>query len=273
MTSPYLLPKGNVQISFSGGRTSAFMLHQILEANGGLPETARVCFENTGREMPETLDFIHECESRWNVDIIWLEYALDNNKPYASVINYQTAAQNGEPFDALITKYNALPNVAQRFCTGELKAKTGNRYLKKLGWKKWYHAIGIRADEAHRAKPNRLKSISNFYPLIDAGVTKNHVHQFWRESPFDLQLPSLNGKTAKGNCDLCFLKSEAILASMAREYPDRAKWWIDKEKQTGRSFHKVRKLNSFVDFVERQKDWVFDDESYFCQADDGECAG
>lgn len=30
--SPYLLPEGNVQIAFSGGRTSAYMLHQIAEA-------------------------------------------------------------------------------------------------------------------------------------------------------------------------------------------------------------------------------------------------
>jgi len=41
MTSPYILPPGNVQIAFSGGRTSAYMLHHILEANGGLPEPAQ----------------------------------------------------------------------------------------------------------------------------------------------------------------------------------------------------------------------------------------
>ena len=31
-------------ISFSGGRTSGYMLHQVLEANGGLPDVARVVF-------------------------------------------------------------------------------------------------------------------------------------------------------------------------------------------------------------------------------------
>ena len=30
----YTLPSGNVQISFSGGRTSAYMLHQIPELIG-----------------------------------------------------------------------------------------------------------------------------------------------------------------------------------------------------------------------------------------------
>ncbi len=36
------LPDGNVLISFSGGRTSGYMLHRILEANGDLPDRVRV---------------------------------------------------------------------------------------------------------------------------------------------------------------------------------------------------------------------------------------
>ena len=48
-------------ISFSGGRTSGFMLKQILNTYGGeLPDDIKVCFANTGKEMPETLDFVHE---------------------------------------------------------------------------------------------------------------------------------------------------------------------------------------------------------------------
>jgi len=61
----YTLPAGNVQIAFSGGRTSAYMLHQILETNGPLPDRVVVSFQNTGREMPETLDFVQECSDRW----------------------------------------------------------------------------------------------------------------------------------------------------------------------------------------------------------------
>ena len=36
--NPYLLPDGKVQIAFSGDRTSAYMLRQIIDANGGLPD-------------------------------------------------------------------------------------------------------------------------------------------------------------------------------------------------------------------------------------------
>jgi hypothetical protein len=71
----YILPDGNVQIAFSGGRTSAYMLHQIIEANGDLPDRVAVTFQNTGREMPQTLDFVQQCAARWGVRVIWLEHA------------------------------------------------------------------------------------------------------------------------------------------------------------------------------------------------------
>ena len=54
--SPYLLPAGHVQVAFSGGRTSAYMLYQILEANGGLPD---------GRPArnPDEVDTVAELEA------------------------------------------------------------------------------------------------------------------------------------------------------------------------------------------------------------------
>ena len=33
--NPFTLPDSQAHIAFSGGGTSAFMLHQIIEANGG----------------------------------------------------------------------------------------------------------------------------------------------------------------------------------------------------------------------------------------------
>jgi hypothetical protein len=49
-------------VSFSGGRTSAYMLWRALQAYGGkLPDDHVVAFANTGKEREETLRFVHEC--------------------------------------------------------------------------------------------------------------------------------------------------------------------------------------------------------------------
>ena len=77
--NPYKLPKGNVKIGFSGGRTSGYIQTKYLR----LTEIARalqVVFANIGREMPETLDFVQECSDCWGVPITWVEFGRVNNK-------------------------------------------------------------------------------------------------------------------------------------------------------------------------------------------------
>jgi 3'-phosphoadenosine 5'-phosphosulfate sulfotransferase (PAPS reductase)/FAD synthetase len=276
MASPYLLPEGNVLIAFSGGRTSAYMLHHIMEANGGLPERVVVSFQNTGREMPQTLDFVQEVGARWGVPIVWLEYRAD--KPLFEVVSHNSASRNGEPFEALIRRRKFLPNQDTRYCTQELKVRAAKRYLVSLGWRRWTNAIGIRADEAHRSADQPKDRFTNWRPLVEAGVSKRDVQAFWAAQPFDLRLPNIKGKSWLGNCDGCFLKSEANIAALAREYPERARWWESMEalatsltSGTGGTFSKRYRRDALRTVVERQSDWIFDNTDFFCQADDGEC--
>ena len=269
--NPFILPDGNVQISFSGGRTSAFMLHAILEANGGLRDGVEVIFANTGREFTETLDFVAEVGQRWGVGITWVEYR--HGLPGFEVVGRQGASVNGEPFDALIDARQYLPNVVSRFCTQDLKIRPAAKYLKLKGWLRWTAFIGIRADEAHRLPdPNkpRKERWTRRHPLADAGVSKRDIAAFWSRQPFDLKLRNINGVTPQGNCDGCFLKSESKRAALIRDYPDRAAWWEKAEKRTHMAFDKRGCWAGLRDFVHRQRDWVFDAEDALCQRDDGE---
>jgi 3'-phosphoadenosine 5'-phosphosulfate sulfotransferase (PAPS reductase)/FAD synthetase len=280
MRDSFTLPDANVLISFSGGRTSAFMLYKILEAQQFiLPDSCKVVFANTGREMPETLDFVQRCGEEWGVPITWLEYTKIGKRSTFQIVNHNSASRNGEPFELLLKGKGILPNVHRRFCTQDLKVLTFKRYLKSLGWKKWINCIGIRGDEQRRIKPSKDNRWDNWYPLYHAGATKSIIMDFWEQQSFDLALWGKNGVTPKGNCDGCFLKSEATLAMMFREHPERMQWWIDIEnnhsKAVGREahFHATRRFADIENFVSRQGDWIFDTEGVLCQADDGECTG
>jgi 3'-phosphoadenosine 5'-phosphosulfate sulfotransferase (PAPS reductase)/FAD synthetase len=237
-------------ISFSGGRTSAYMLWRILQSHGGkLPDEAIVCFANTGKEEEATLQFVHDCETNWGVKIHWLEYRYDETPANRfKVVDFYTASRNGEPFFELIDQNGSpyLPNPVARICTAKLKIRVIHNYLKSIGWEHdessdW---VGIRADEMRRAaKMDRSRT-----PLVAAGVTKETVGEFWRGQTFDLGLPNMNGVTMHGNCDLCFLKPAHQVLSLIREKPERAIWWIKMEE------HAQSSSKTFVDGARFRKD-------------------
>lgn len=274
--SPYLLPDGNVQIAFSGGRTSGYMLYQLLEANGGIPDRARVIFNNTGRERNETLDFVQECSDRWGIHIDWIEWQPDGFE----IVSHNSASRNGEPFERLVRAKGFLPNRVSRFCTIEMKGRSSRNFLTSLGWEHWTCAVGIRADEPKRlGKPQPRERWTVWHPLAAANVSKHDVVSWWDRQPFDLRLPVINGVSALGNCDGCFLKSEATLAMLARDEPERFKWWESMEDlagslnatSSGAQFRYGQTYHSLRDFIERQGDWLLSDEAFLCQASDGEC--
>src|SRR6478736_5735630 len=106
--NPYLIT-GPALISFSGGRTSAYMLRQILDAHGGkLPDDVHVCFANTGKEREETLRFVHECATRWGVRVRWLEFRSDRKRlpveQRFAEVGYNSASRAGEPFEEIIRR-------------------------------------------------------------------------------------------------------------------------------------------------------------------------
>lgn len=254
MRNPYLIDEPTV-ISFSGGRTSGYMLWRVLQAHGGkLPDGAKVIFANTGKEMPETLDFVQECSERWNVPITWLEFRYVDNRYTFAEVDIHTASRNGEPFDELITIRRMLPNPVTRFCTAELKVRTIHRYLKANGWTEWTGMIGMRADE-----PRRVAKLCNqdygghelkVAPLASDGVTVAQVGQFWAANEFDLRLPTRNGKTMHGNCDLCFLKGGSQVQSLIREKPERALWWMEQEAKAANFAERIN-ANGFRFRIDR----------------------
>ena len=236
MSDPFKIT-GPTCISFSGGRTSAYMLWRVLQAHGmSLPQDAVVCFANTGKEDEATLRFVQDCSEHWGIDITWLEY--QQAEPRFMAVNYETANRHGKPFEEIIAQRGGiLPNRVARFCSSELKTRTMHRYLKAQGWDEWDTFIGIRADEPRRVAKFRAnpkpegKHEEVWLPLAQIGVSSHDVAAFWMSQPFDLELPNIQGKTMHGNCDLCYLKPASQLLSLIQEKPERAVWWIEREQE------------------------------------------
>ena len=238
MNNPYKI-EGPALISFSGGRTSGFMLWNIIQAYGGtLPEDIYVTFANTGKEAPETLDFVHEIGQKWGVKIHWLELYFGEERPVyrTKEVTYETASRNGEPFEALIDRRQYLPNPVARFCTTELKVKVMSRFMRKLKeHKTWYNVIGLRYDEPRRVSSamNQKNAWTNVLPMYHAKHTVKDVTDFWEQQNFDLNLTNFGGKTLAGNCDLCFLKGKDTKVKLLQERPEMADWWIKQEQKFG----------------------------------------
>jgi 3'-phosphoadenosine 5'-phosphosulfate sulfotransferase (PAPS reductase)/FAD synthetase len=233
MRNPFLIDQPTC-ISFSGGRTSAYMLWRVLQANGGLPADTVVCFANTGKEAEATLHFVRACGERWRVDIRWLEYA--NTDAEFVEVSFATACRHGEPFEALIRKRQYLPNPVARGCTTSLKIRPMHKFLRSLGWREWDQLIGIRADEPRRVAKIRARGHSTesvhetlCMPLADAGVSIQEVNAFWQAQPFNLELLTVNGRTLEGNCNLCFLKPRGQRLALIKAKPESADWWVRME--------------------------------------------
>lgn len=256
MTNPYLIT-GPALISFSGGRTSALMLWNILLAHGGkLPDDVVVAFANTGKEREPTLRFVHECGSRWGVDIKWLEFVTDLKRvgPAGRIaeVGFNSASRNGEPLDRLIARKQALFSTLKgRWCTEKAKVQTLIDYMETRGHKPGAltEVIGFRADEYDRVVELPLKERNEgrlfAFPLAKAAIRKADVEAFWwgqgrsyenslQPQGFDLML-----RKGMGNCDHCPFLSDKARISRARRDPAGLDWWGGHEEARNFSFGRM----------------------------------
>ena len=249
-------------ISFSGGRTSAYMTKMLLDNLDRKVYDIAVIFANTGKERDETLDFINDCDIQFGFNTVWIEAFIDpvrGKGTRAKVVDYQSADRSGKVFEDMIRKYG-IPNTSFLHCTRELKTNAITSYVRdQLGWKGYYTAIGIRSDEIDRVNPNH-KKLRYIYPLITMfPSTRYDINKFWSGQPFDLRL-----KSYEGNCDFCYKKSNRKLLTLCREIPDRTEWWKTMEDEysdfipKGRTYAKTpvrffRGNKSIMDLVEMSK--------------------
>ena len=201
-------------VSFSGGRTSAFLAVTLREIFGA---DVDFIFMDTGSEHPKTYEFIQQCDEHFGLGLVCLrgdfDQPLGEAHGYTVVPVSEIRADNG-PFAQMMRKYGT-PTVNSAWCTSRMKEEVHDKYCDDVYGKKNYATwIGIRADEPRRLKRmGRDPELRFLAEVSDAG--KEDILAWWRRQPFDLEIPE-----HLGNCVFCIKKSIAKLARATNEEPE-----------------------------------------------------
>ena len=198
-------------VSFSGGRTSAYLCYLMKEKFG---DEVDFVYMDTGAEHPKTYDFIRKVNDEFKLNLTCLR--TDFSSPLGAgngftVVDIDSIAPDLKPFSEMMAKYGT-PYIGGMFCTDRMKLVPFTKYCsEKYGRGNYETWLGIRADEPKRLTPKKgiryLAEISDF--------EKEDVLGFWSEMPFDLDI-----KEHLGNCVFCPKKSNLKLAAAQRDEPE-----------------------------------------------------
>lgn len=203
--------------SFSGGRSSAYMVYQLMRSQSD----ADYIFMDTGAEHPKTYEFIKNIVKYWGIKLTCLRVVVNPELGQANSYREITLAhltQDLQPFRDVCYKYG-LPYLGGAFCTRTMKLEPFTRYCNdKYGKNNYQTWLGIRADESKRLKPTEgykyLADISDF--------DKRDIINWWRNQPFDLEIPE-----HLGNCVFCIKKSISKIALATRDEKKMAEDFIN----------------------------------------------
>lgn len=211
------MSKKKLLVSFSGGETSAYMA-QWLKANKSDEFEMVFVFANTGQENEETLEYVEKCDKAFDLDLVWVESVFHSEYRKGTthkITNFESACRDESLFEDMIKKYG-IPNKSYPHCNRELKLRPIHSYIREIGWKDYYTAIGIRNDEVDRVNA-KWRQNKLYYPLVnDRPMTKAKINFWWSQQPFRLNL-----KHYQGNCKTCWKKSDPKLYQIAKESPEQ----------------------------------------------------
>lgn len=211
-------------VSFSGGRTSAYLVHLMEQKRSVEGWDVSYIFMDTGAEHPKTYDFIRNVVRHFGIDLVCLRG--DFNQPLGvghayRVVGIDEIGHDLSPFSSMCNKYGT-PSVSGKWCTSRMKQEIHDMYCDDVYGKDNYVTwIGIRADETKRLGGiGRTEYIRYLAEIDDA--EKTDVLSFWSKMPFNLEIDEW-----LGNCVFCFKKSDLKLAAAQRDEPELYIKWLE----------------------------------------------
>lgn len=244
----------NIFCSVSAGYSSVMMAIKIKE---WYPDHNIIfAMANTSKERTESLSFMNECDKLYKLDLKWIEAEFHEKGigVTAKVVKYKNLKTKGEIFEDGIKKLG-IPSNMNKWCNRDMKLIPLKKYADSVfGLNNYSIAVGLRIDEMDRVRKD-YKDNNVFYPLMDYKISKKERNKFWDNEPIKITIPAY-----KGNCDLCFEKSNRKLMTIIKEEPDMAIWWdsmIKKyshiEKENSPSYNDLLKENNGMTFYRGYK--------------------
>ena len=163
-------------------------------------------FSDTGKELPETYEYLDKLEAFLGKPIVRLNMHDDPNEDRG--------------FDHWLDVYKGLlPSSQVRWCTVNLKIQPFEEYI---GEDRAYHYIAIRADEDRVGyKPPKISSLPNIqpkYPFKEDGITKVDVFRILEEN--GIGLPSYYDWRTRSGCYFCFFQRKSEWVGLLEQHPD-----------------------------------------------------
>ena len=222
-----LIDNNNIFCSVSAGYSSVMMAIRMkkMYPNHNIINV----MSNTSKERRESLVFMNECDRYFGLNLIWIEAEICQTKGKGTdfkVVEFEDLKTEGELFEDGIKKYG-IPSSINKWCNRELKLNPLRKHANSIfGRNNYSIAVGIRSDEIDRISKDYKKN-NVFYPLIESEITTEDRNKFWSNSSFvQIKIPAF-----KGNCDMCFEKSNRKLKTILIQNPKCGNWWqsmIDK---------------------------------------------
>jgi len=217
----------NIFCSVSAGYSSVMMAIKLRE---WYPDHKIVyAMANTSKERVESLEFMDKCDKYYKLNLNWVE-AIFNDRGKGvdyKVVSFEDLKISGEIFEQGIQKLG-IPSKINKWCNRDMKVVPLRKFADDIFGKNNYSiAVGMRTDEMDRVGKS-YKENNTFYPLIDNKIDTKARNKFWSEQPIKISIPAY-----KGNCDLCFEKSNRKLMTIISEEPNLIEWWEKMEKEYG----------------------------------------
>jgi 3'-phosphoadenosine 5'-phosphosulfate sulfotransferase (PAPS reductase)/FAD synthetase len=180
-------------LSLSGGKDSAALAVYMRDR---VPEMEYI-FHDTGKELPETYDFIDRLEALLGKPIVRTTVA--------------------DSFDKWLKVFGGMiPSNHRRWCTKMLKLKPFEDYI---GTEPCINYVGLRADEGRIGYISHKPNITPVYPFRDDGLVRADIIRILEESGLGLPKYMEWGRTRSG-CYFCFYQQQIEWVRLKETHPD-----------------------------------------------------